>query len=140
MRLSVTVLFVAMLTACAGTSANRPPEIARARVETTLRAPLMFGSSGTGAASFDITVTNPATVPVKVRRIRLSAPAMVEYAIRPVSQPFDAVLAPNETRTFSILTEGVASRPGLIPSEPLNLRTEVDFEVNSKRYREIYMR
>jgi hypothetical protein len=100
----------------------------------------MFGSSGTGAASFDISVTNPATVPVRVRRIRLSAPAMVEYEIRPVSQPFDAVLAPNETKTFSMLTQAVASIPGLSPSEPLNLRTEVDFEVNSKRYREIYMR
>ena len=137
MRFPLTALTAVVLAACA-TSATRPADISRAEVSVALRAPLMFGSSRTAQAPLDVTVTNSAHVPVRVRRIRLSSPAMMDYTIRPVSFPFNDELAPNASKTFTLLSEAYASTRGLMPSEPLNVRAEIDFETGTHKYREIF--
>jgi hypothetical protein len=135
----MTALLIAMLAACSSSNvAVRPAEVAQAEVRVNLRAPLMFGSSRTAPASFDVIVRNPAKVDVRVRRIGLSSPAMMDYAIQPVVRTFNDVIPPGGTKTFSVLAEAVSSTRGLTPSEPLNIRAEVDFEAGERRFREIY--
>ena len=137
MRFPLFVLCLTVLAACA-TSATRPAEIARADVSVALRAPLMFGSSRTAQAPMGVTVTNTANVPVTVRRIRLSSPAMMDYEIRPVSAAFNDLLAPNASKTFVLLSQADAARAGLDPAEPLNVRAEVDFVAGKYKYREVF--
>ncbi len=139
MRVFLIALLIVMLAACASsTQAVRPADVAQAEVGVNLRAPLMFGSSRTAQASFDVTVNNPAKVEVRVRRIRLSSPSMMDYEILPVVRTFNDVIPPGGSKTFSVLAEAVSSTRGLSPSEPLNIRAEVDFEAGERRYREIY--
>lgn len=139
MRVFMTALLIAMLAACSSSNrAVRPADVAQAEVGVNLRSPLMFGSSRTAQASFDVTVRNPANVEVRVRRIRLSSPAMMDYEILPVVRTFNDVIPPGESKTFSVLAEAVSATRGLSPSEPLNIRAEVDFQAGERRYREIY--
>ena len=138
MRFSFAVLLIAMLAACSSGSGARPADLPQADVNVMLRAPLMFGSSRVASAGLDVTVRNQATVPIRVRRIQLSSPAMVEYAIRPVERAFNDALAPGETKTFSILAEAVSSSAGLSPSEPLNVRAVIQFEEGKRSYRDVF--
>ena len=139
MRLSIPVLLMVMLAACSSANSGaRPADVAQADVNVNLRAPLLFGSSGVTQAAFDVIIRNNATVPVKLRKIRLTSPAMVEYSIRPMERSWDDTLAPGVTKTYTMLGEAIAASSGLNPSEPLNVRAEIDFEVNGRRYRDIF--
>lgn len=135
----MTAVLIAILAACSSSNqAVRPVEIAQAEVGVDLRAPLLFGSSRTAQAALDVTVRNPATVEVRVRRMRLSSPAMMDYGILPVVRTFNDVIPPGGSKTFPFLAQAVSSARGLTPSEPLNIRAEVYFEAGERRYREIY--
>lgn len=137
MRSSITILLVSLLVACSS-SGTRPAGVAAADVSVRLAAPLFFGSGRTSAAALDVNITNRANVPVTLRRIHIYTPGMVQYTLRPLDRPYNDTLAPGETKTYHLTTEAITSTPALTPTEPLNVRVELDFEATGKRYREIF--
>jgi len=137
MRSSIIILLVSILVACSS-SGTRPAGVAAADVSVRLAAPLFFGSGRTSAAALDVNVTNRANVPVTLRRIHISASGMLQYTIRPLDRIYNDTLAPGETKPYHLTTEAIASTPALTPTEPLNVRVDVDFEATGRRYREIF--
>lgn len=63
---------------------------------------------------------------------------MVQYTLRPLDRIYNDTLAPGETKTYHVTTEAIASTTALTPTEPLNVRVDVDFEATGQRYREIF--
>jgi hypothetical protein len=123
---------------CASGGGARPAEVAAAEVTVRLRSPLFFGSGREAPASFEVDVTNQATVPLVVRSIRIASPGMVQYTILPRERIFKETIAPGETKTLPVDATAVASRGGLMAGEPLNVRVDVEFEASGRRFREIY--
>jgi hypothetical protein len=139
MRLPVVVLSMAMLAACGSGGGTRPANVAPAEVTVNLAAPIFFGAGTSAPAAVDVTVRNRATVPIQVRRIRLSATSsMTDYTLRPMERMFNEALPPGTSKTFSISTTAIAARAGITPSEPITIRTEISLEANGSPYREIF--
>ena len=137
MRFPIAALLIATLAACGSGGSARPADVARSEVGVRLGAPLFFGSGQVAPATFEVTVRNQATVPIRVWRIHLSSPSMVQYAIRPVERTFNDSLEPGESKSFALVTDAVASAPRLDSTEPMNVRVEIDLEANGHRYREL---
>lgn len=134
-RLGLTVWIVA---ACASGSEDRPSAPRQADVEVRTAGRPFFGSGTTAPLHLDVSVTNRAAVPMTVRAIRISSPGMMQYTVRPEQRIFSTTLAPGETKTFPISATLIAGsrRPSL--TEPLDLRTDLDFETEGRRFREIF--
>lgn len=128
---------IVVAAACAS-SATRPPNVNQADVDIRPAGSLFFGSGTTAPLNLDVTVTNRASVPIKVRSIRISSPGMVQYAIRPTEKIVSTTLAPGQSRTFAVNTTAVAGSSRLSPTEPLSLRADIDFEADGRSYREIF--
>lgn len=73
-----------------------------------------------------------------VRAIRISSPGMMQYTVRPEQRMFSTTLAPGETKSFPISATAIASSRRLSVTEPLDLRADIDFETDGRRFREIF--
>ncbi len=135
-RLSLGLLLVAL--GCGSTGGSRPADLASPEVTIRLGTRLFFGSGTTAPLILDVDVTNRAKEPITVRSIRVTSPGMVQYAIVPARRYAKETIQPGETRTISVPATAVASRPRLMPSEPLTIRAEIDFEARGKRFFEFF--
>jgi hypothetical protein len=128
-----------MLAACTSGGGKPPAGVAGADVSVNFAAPIFFGAGTSAPAAVDVTVRNRATVPIQVRRIRLSpTSSMTDYTVRPAEQMFNEAIPAGASKTFPISTTALASRGGITPSEPMNVRVEVSLEANGTSYREIF--
>lgn len=135
MSLSFSILIAA---ACSSGGGTRPSTVTQADVDVRTAGSLFFGSGTSAPLNLDVTVTNRARVPMTVRSIRVSSPGMMQFTILPAQKMFSTTLEPGETKNFPISTTAIASRSRLSPTEPLNLRADVDFETNGRRFKEIF--
>jgi hypothetical protein len=134
-RVVLPLLFVV---ACA-TGAARPANIIRPEIEFEANGTPFFGSGFTAPLDVDATVTNRSNAPVMIHSIRVTSPGMIQFTVRPIQRLIRQTLAAGETKTFVIPLTLLASSAGIRPTEPLNLRAEVDFIVDEKHYRDIYL-
>jgi len=123
---------------CASSGGTRPSTVTQADVDVRTAGSLFFGSGTSAPLNLDVTVTNRARVPMTVRSIRVSSPGMVQFTILPAQKMFSTTLEPGETKNFPISTTAIASRSRLSPTEPLNLRADIDFETDGRRFKEIF--
>lgn len=137
MKYAASALLVLALAACGTASGNRPADIAKPEIRVQQANPLFFGSTSTAPLSLDVSITNRANVPLRVREIQLSSPGMVQYTIRNASRIFNETIQPGETKTLGLLTTAIARQARLEVSEPLAIRAFLRFEVNGKQFSQI---
>ncbi|MBV9496369.1 MAG: hypothetical protein JOZ54_19125 [Acidobacteria bacterium] len=134
------VVLVALLTvACGSSTPDRPAGVAKPDIAVQMQGPsIFFGSGYTAPVALDIMVTNNASVPLRVRRVQIESPSMVEYTIRPFTRIYNEELGPGQSKTLSVVATAYTNISRLNPSEPLQLRAIVEFEgPNRTRFREI---
>jgi hypothetical protein len=134
MRVSVAVVLVAMLAACSTAGTEGVP----ADIAVSLASPLFFGADSRSNADFDVTITNRATVPVRIRRVSIASGAVIQYVITPLERSFDEPLAPGQSKTVRLATEAIASVAGVNPAEPMRVRIVAELETpDGSRVRKI---
>lgn len=137
MRKRVLPLALCIL-AAACTSTPRPKDVTKADVDVRLMNSLFFGSSGTAAANFEITISNTAPVPITIHEVRLSSPGMVTYTLRAESYRVKETIDPGATAVIS-MTATVFGSPGATRNEePLAVRVFLDFEANGTRHHDYF--
>lgn len=138
MKYAASALLTLALVACASSSGNRPTNIAKPEIVVRQAGSLFFGSLSSTPISIDVTVTNRANVPIRLREVQLSSPGMVQYTIIAKSQIFNELIAPGETKTVGLVTTAVARQARLQAAEPLALRTFVRFQApDGKQFSEL---
>lgn len=136
MRRRLLALALCLFAVACGSS--RPPGVRKADVDIRLMNSLFFGSAGTAAANFEITVTNTADVPIVIHEIRLTSPGMVTYTLRAESRQMNETIDPGESTTVS-MTATVFGTPGsTVNEEPFAVRVFLDFEVNGTRHHDYF--
>lgn len=133
------VLITLLVIGCASTDSQRPREIAQPDVRVRLVNPLFFGSGTTAPATLEVTITNRANVPIKLRRLEIDSLGMVEYALFPHARDFNETIEPGETKTLTVFATARTGIARLTPSEPLSVRVIADFMAGGKRFRDIYI-
>jgi hypothetical protein len=133
-RLLLPLLLIAA--ACASTSGNRPADIAKPSIVIRQSGSFYFGSSPSAPISIDVTVTNNASVPLRVREIEVGSTGMMQYSVDRASKIFNETLQPGESRTMG-LTSTARSRSARPSMEPLSVQAVVRFEANGRGFREI---
>jgi hypothetical protein len=112
----------------------------RPAVDVTQLNDLFFGSGGEAPLSLNIEISNPAKEPIIVRRVRVSASGgMSQYTIRPAERFVRQEVAPGGSTTVEITATAYTNIVRLHPTEPLSLRTVVDYESGGKRHQELYL-
>lgn len=135
-RILLLLAFIAA--ACA--SINKPPTPGRPEVEIRQQSALFFGSGGEAPLNLSVTITNPGKETILVRRIRVTAGmGMTQYSVLPAERIVQETLAPGETRELFLTATAYTDRVRLTPTEPLGLRTIVDYDCAGKRHQELYV-
>ena len=129
-RLALACLLIA---ACATTQRSKiAPEVS----VSADREPF-FGSNYEAPIDLGISVTNRSAEPIRVRSIRLRSPGGSQWTIRALEKIFNETIAPGQTK--SLLMPAIAiGEPGLVPTEPVTLRVDLEFEAHGDRFREVY--
>ncbi len=134
--LAICFLSVALLH-CA-TVSDRPASVAAPTVTVDVPGTIFFGAGNTAPVTLEVSITNHATTPLRVRQIEASTPTMTTYRLQNIRQRFDEMIATGETKTLKLFTNAVTSVNS--PKEPLSVRTIVTLEANGVPFREITMR
>ena len=132
-------LITLLLIGCASTANERPPEIAQPDVAARLVNSLFFGSGTTTPATLEVTITNRASVPIKLRRLEIDSPGMIQYRVMPFARDYNETIAPGETKSMTVFATARTGIARLTPSEPLSVRVVADFMVGNRRFRDIYV-
>ncbi|HKR62592.1 MAG TPA: hypothetical protein VJZ00_02575 [Thermoanaerobaculia bacterium] len=127
-----------LLAACA--AANQPPAPGRPSIDVRQQTALFFGSSQTAPLNLDFDITNTAKEPILIKRIRVQAgPGMMQYSVYPAERYVNETIAPGETKTIYVTATAYTDRTRLDATEPLGLRTTLDYESEGKRHQELYV-
>ena len=119
---------------------NKAPTPGRPEVDIRQQSALFFGSAGEAPLNLAVTIHNPAKEPILVRRVRIIAGiGMTQYSVRPAERIVQETIAPGETKEISIAATAYTNLSRLDPTEPLGLRTVVDYDSGGKRYQELYV-
>lgn len=129
-----TLFVVLFAVACATASSTRPKGIAQPEVGAALTHDVFFGSGNTAPATIEVRARNRANVPIELRRVELSSPGMIEFAIHPTSRDFREVIQPGETKAVTMFATAETSVRR--PTEPLTIRAILEFEAGGARWRE----
>lgn len=128
-------IFLSVIGCGSGKTTGRPASVAQPGLSVELTHDIFFGSGATAPATIEVTVLNRATVPIMLRRVELTSPGMVQYAIYPTVRDFRETIQPGETKSVSVFA--TAQTTVRRPTEPLTLRAVVDFEAAGSVWREI---
>lgn len=137
MRNLVVCLISVALLSCSSAS-QRPASVTAPDIVVDVPGSIFFGSGRTAPVTLEVSITNRASTPLRVRKIEASTPSMTTYGLETVRQNFDETIAAGETKKFSVFTNAVTSVDS--PKEPLSVRTVVTLEANGVLFREITMR
>jgi hypothetical protein len=102
MRRLIFLVGLIALIACGTNKSGRPATVAQPAMNVELTHDIFFGSGATAPATVQVTVMNRATVPILLRRVELSSPGMVQYAIYPTAREFRETILPGETNSVSV--------------------------------------
>ena len=131
-------LFVVTLIAGCGSGASaRPATIAKPDLAAVLTHEIFFGSGSSAPATIEIRLHNRATQPITIRRVELSSPGMLQFAILPITREFRQAIGPGETKAVTVFATAVTNTSR--PTEPLTIRAIVYLESGEARWREIIM-
>ena len=138
MKRAALALLLIAVAGCAskGASSSNPY---KPSVDITQSGAIFFGSGTRAPVTLQVHVTNHSKEPMVVRKIRLDSWSMLSYAIYPVERLFKETLAPGEMKTLIMNAAAYTNQTRLTPNEPLSLRTQVDYEVLGKQYRDMYI-
>lgn len=135
-RITIPLALLLLTAASCASGGGRPDGVERPQIHIGVAGgTVFFGSGSSVPVTVEVEVTNRAKVPITLREVEVSSHAMVEWGLRSRRQLFNETIAPGETRTVTLFTTAVSY--ARYPSEPLSLRSFVDFEVNGKYFREI---
>jgi hypothetical protein len=143
MKTRILPLFLVLAAvACSSSSGtDRPANVAKPDIVVENKASsIFFGSGSTAPVPLDITITNNASVPLRLRRIQIESPSMVEYTLRPFQRIFNEEIGPGQTKTISVVSTAYTNIARLNVTEPLQIRAIVEFEgpaPGKTRFREI---
>ena len=140
LRAPMILAVVAILAAGCGSSApTRPKDVPKPDVEIRTVGEMFFGSGRTAPLTLEVAIFNPAPRELIVRRIRLDAPGMVQYGIVATERILNEKLQAGQGKVIPITATAVAGSSRLNVTEPLNVRAWIDFEIDGKRFRELYL-
>lgn len=134
MRLVSRFVPILLVLAC-GTASQWPAGLPEPEIALQALSSPFFGSGVTSPLSLEVAITNRAAVPLAIGNIRITSFGMAQYGIRPLEHYVKQTIAPGETKLIAVTAEAVASAPGIRVTEPLTLRTDIDFEHQGKRFR-----
>lgn len=138
MRLRSLMLLSLLALACGSIkSSARPDRIPKPEIGIDNPGPIFFGSGQTAPVSLNVEVTNLADESIKLRRIRVESPGMVQYSLYPVQREYNDEIPPAGRRTFSLFATAFTNQRALMQSEPLSVRAVIDFEVTGTHFREV---
>jgi hypothetical protein len=127
-----------LLAACA--TMNKPPTVGRPDIDVRQASALFFGSGTTAPLNLTVVIQNPAKEPIVVRRVRLQpGPGMTQYSMYPSERTLNETIAPGETKEISITATAYTQYSRLDPTEPLGLRTVIDYDSGGKHHQELYI-
>ena len=132
---TLTILFASALLAACATVSDRPASVAAPTIVIDAPRTIFFGGGTTAPVTLDVSITNHATTPIRLRRIEISTPSMTTYRLETVRQTFDETILTGETKKFPVFTNAVTRVDS--PSEPLSIRSVVTLEASGVEFREI---
>jgi hypothetical protein len=124
---------------CAGAIAERPADIAKPDIRVRQAGSIFFGSSGSAPASFEITVTNNATVALRVKEIELTSPGMMQYSIGRASKLFNEIVEPGQSKTLGMSATAYTQNTRIHSDEPLSVQAIVRLEAGGHGFREVVL-
>src|SRR5688572_29315783 len=134
-RLICLMLPLLVVLACASGGSSRPKNIPQPAIELGMPHDIFFGSGNTAPATIEVRVLNRATVPIRIRRIEVESPGMMQYGIQRTVRDFGETIPPGESKSVSVFATAITTVRR--PTEPLTLRAVVDFEApGGVRWRE----
>ncbi len=135
MRRTLSLMLPLMLVlACASGGSSRPKHIAQPAVELVMPHDIFFGSGSSAPATIEVIVHNRATVPIRVRRVEVDSPGMVQYAIQRTVRDFAETVPAGGSKAVTVFATAVTTVSR--PTEPLTIRAVIDFEAAGTRWRE----
>ncbi len=138
MRSRLVLPLALLFAACA--SINQPPTPGRPAIEVRQSSALFFGSSSTAPLNLELEITNPSKEPIVLRRIRIQAgPGMVQFSIYPAERMVRETIEPGQSKVINMTATAYTNLSRLDPTEPLGVRTTLDYEVGGKRHQELYV-
>jgi hypothetical protein len=136
--LALLLVAACALAACA--TMNKPPTPGRPVVDVRQASALFFGSGTTAPLNLTVDIQNPAKEPIVVRRIRLQpGPGMTQYSMYPTERTLNQTIAPGETKEISLTATAYTQYSRLDPTEPLGMRTILDYDTGGKHHQELYI-
>jgi hypothetical protein len=140
MRNVGVAVFALFLVAGCASAPSRPPGTAQPQIAVNLLGGSpFFGSGGTAAVTFEVTVGNTGSIPVNVRRIDIATTGMVQYGIYPAERYFNETIPAGEQHAFPISATAYSNSRRVSDVEPLTMRVNVELESGGKRWREIFL-
>lgn len=134
----IATLTLFLLAACGSGGAGsgrRPAEIPIPDMDVRLTHDVFFGSQSEAPATIEVAVANRAQVPITLRRVEVSSPGMVSFAIRSTQREFGERIGPGETKTVTVFATAVTSVRR--PTEPLTIQAILTFESAAGNWREV---
>lgn len=139
-RLIPLVVPLALLLLPACKTMNKPPTPGRPLVDVSQASALFFGSGTTAPLNLTVDIKNPAKEPIVVRRIRVQpGPGMTQYSMYPTERMLNQTIAPGETKEINLTATAFTQYSRLDPTEPLGVRTILDYDTGGKRHQELYI-
>ncbi len=133
----VVVVLTAALFACGSSKTSRPPDIPPPDIDARLAHEIFFGSQDNAPATINVYIRNRANVPIHVRRMEIDSPGMAQYTILRNNRYYNEVVNAGEEKVIGQVVTVVTTTSR--PTEPLQIRAIVEFEVGGTRWREIVM-
>ena len=136
-RVTLSVVVVLLAAAC-GSSQPVSTSGGRAAIGVNLQSPPFFGSGTTAPANVDVVVENRSASPIVVRNVRLESIGMAQWGVQTINRMFNETIAPGDTKAFPLFATARALVSRMTYTEPLTVRSIVQFESEGKRFQEIY--
>jgi hypothetical protein len=139
MRRLFLVPLLVIAAACGSSSGNRPADVEKPSISIRQASSIFFGSSNTAPVTIDISITNNAKVPLRVREIEVRSPGMMQYGLQRTAKTFNETIPAGESRTLGLVATAIANQARTRSDEPLAVQAVVRFEVNGRGFREIVL-
>ena len=129
MRLTIaSAVLTLVLGGCASSASNSSGPNVDIRLEQASGVPDMFYFRGPINLQYRLTVANPTSTPLTLRRLDLRSMGPGAYSIRTGSTPIRQTIAPNATTSVTLSAWGQATGGYLRSEEPVTLRGVAYFD------------
>jgi hypothetical protein len=136
MKRAVVLLSVLAVLGCASQHDSGPPVTINLAPLDTMSD--LFYFPGPVSLRFQVSVSNPTSETVTVRRLDLRSVAGGAYHLRGQSTPINVKIAPNSTATFTISTWGYARGGYITSAEPVTIQGTAYFDSPSGQFVKIF--